>query len=136
MKHYLGNQIKGEGLSKHMARWRGGDGVLVGKPNKTDQLEDTGVDGKVIWKQVWRNRMESLWLDSYTSGKNKWRAVAKLVKGLRLILSKIWGNVAHWKQRVAQPRNCPVAVNVTIELKNIKTASDYTGTMVSWTTPH
>ena len=32
---------------------------------------------------------------------------------------------------VTQPKNCPVGVNITIELKNVTTTWYFTGTLVS-----
>ena len=56
---------------------RGADVVLVGKPERKNNLEDTGVDGRIILRWIFRQWDGGLdWID-LAQDMNGWRALVK-----------------------------------------------------------
>ena len=47
-----------------MGEWRGVYGVLVGKPEGKNQLEDRGIDGRIMLRWIFRKWDVGVWTGS------------------------------------------------------------------------
>jgi hypothetical protein len=56
--------------------------VLVGKHEEEDHLEDLGVDGRIIFKWIFRKRWGMKWID-LTQDRDRWRAVVNAEMNFR-----------------------------------------------------
>jgi hypothetical protein len=73
--------------ARHVARMgerRGVYRVLVGKSEERDHLGERGVDGRIIFKWIFRKWNVGCGLDRAGSGLGKWRARMNAVMNLRV----------------------------------------------------
>jgi hypothetical protein len=67
-----------------MKEKRGVYSVLVRKQREIDHLEDTGVDGKIVLRWIFKNWDGDMdWIDLVLDG-DTWRAVVSAVMNLRV----------------------------------------------------
>jgi hypothetical protein len=67
-----------------MCEGRVGYGILVGRPERRNQLEYPGVDGRIILKWIfkkWDGGMD--WID-VAQDRDRWRAILNVVMNLRV----------------------------------------------------
>ena len=57
-------RVRWAGHVARMGKRRGVERVLVGKPNGKDHFEDTGVDGRIILRRIFKKEDVRVWSGS------------------------------------------------------------------------
>jgi hypothetical protein len=58
-----------------MGKRRGAYRILVGKPAERDHLEDSGINGRIILRWIFKKWIEGIdWID-VTQGRDRWCAL-------------------------------------------------------------
>jgi hypothetical protein len=68
----------------HTGEWRGVEGFWWGNLRERDHVEDPGIDGRIIFKWIFRKWVVGYGLYQAGSGSGRWQAVVNAVMYLRV----------------------------------------------------